>query len=76
MGENLAPPSAESLLSLDLLVVTPALSSVWQERERVDWRHGTLPVISRAGLVTMKRMRGSGQDLDDIRVLEEDHEKA
>jgi hypothetical protein len=66
-------PETGDLSSLDLLVVTPASSSVWEERERVAWRHGTLPVVSRAGLVTMKRLRGSGQDLDDIRTLEEDH---
>jgi hypothetical protein len=27
-------------------------------------------VVSRAGLVSMKRLRASGQDLDDIRMLE------
>lgn len=63
-------PETGDLLSLDLLVVTPALAAVWAGRERVAWAHGTLPVVSRAGLVAMKRLRGSGQDLDDIRVLE------
>jgi len=58
------------LLSIDLLVVTRALESVWQGRERVDWEHGELPVVSRSGLIQMKRLRGSGQDLDDIRSLE------
>ena len=67
-------PETGDLLSLDLLVVTPALSSVWETRERVAWEHGTLPVVSRSGLVAMKRLRESGQDLDDIRALEEDHE--
>ena len=67
-------PETGDLLSLDLLVVTPALSSVWETRERVAWEHGTLPVVSRTGLVAMKRLRESGQDLDDIRALEEDHE--
>jgi len=63
-------PETGDLLSLDLLVVTPTLASVWETRQRVDWEHGTVPVVSRAGLVTMKRLRGSGQDLDDIRILE------
>jgi hypothetical protein len=31
-----------------------------------------VPVVSRGGLVEMKRLRGSGQDLDDIRALEEE----
>lgn len=63
-------PETGDLLSLDLLVVTPALTPVWKTRERVSWEHGTVPVVSRAGLVTMKRLRASGQDLDDIRILE------
>lgn len=65
-------PETGDLLSLDLLRVTPALASVWESRERVAWEHGTIPVVSRSGLVTMKRLRGSGQDLDDIRMLEAD----
>lgn len=65
-------PETGDLLSLDLLVVTPALASVWETRERVSWAHGTLPVVSRSGLVAMKRLRASGQDLDDIRALEGD----
>ena len=65
-------PETGDLLSLDLLVVTPALEAVWGSRERVAWEHGTVPTVSRAGLIQMKRLRGSGQDLDDIRALEED----
>lgn len=63
-------PEGGDLLSLDLLVVTPALASVWETRERVEWEHGSLPVVSRRGLVAMKRLRGSGLDEDDIRALE------
>ena len=63
-------PETGDLLSLDPLVVTPELEHVWGSRERVDWDHGSIPVVSRAGLVAMKRLRGSGQDLDDIRALE------
>lgn len=70
--ETLSKPDPETgdLLSLDLLLVTPALREVWENRERVTWAHGTMPVVSRAGLITMKRLRGSGQDEDDIRALE------
>jgi hypothetical protein len=52
--------------------VTPALEEAWETRERVAWEHGEVPVVSRAGLISMKRLRGSGQDLDDIRTLEGD----
>jgi hypothetical protein len=63
-------PETGDLLSLDLLVVTPTLAPVWETRQRVSWEHGTVPVVSRAGLATMKRLRESGQDLDDIQMLE------
>jgi hypothetical protein len=58
------------LLSLDLLLVTPAIESVWRERMRVRWEQGELWVVSRQGLVDLKRLRGSGQDQDDIKRLE------
>lgn len=67
-------PDTGDLLSLDLLLVTKALAEIWEGRERVGWEHGTLPVVSRAGLVKMKRLRGSGLDLDDIRALEGEDE--
>jgi hypothetical protein len=63
-------PETGDLLSVDLLAVTPELAAAWETRERVRWEHGVVSVVSRAGLVAMKRLRGSGQDLDDIRELE------
>ena len=71
---RMSKPDEESgdLLSIDLLLVTPELERVWASRERIGWEHGELPVVSRRGLIQMKRLRGSGQDLDDIRALEED----
>lgn len=65
-------PDTGDLLGLDLLIVTPELAPVWEGREQVGWEHGTVPVVSRSGLVKMKRMRGSGQDQDDIRLLEQE----
>jgi hypothetical protein len=62
------------LLSLDLLLVTPAIDRVWRERTRVRWERGELWVVSRQGLVSLKRLRGSGQDQDDIKRLEGDGE--
>jgi hypothetical protein len=60
------------LLSLDLLLVTPVTESVWQTRMRVRWERGEVWVVSKQGLVSLKRLRGSGQDQDDIRRLEEE----
>jgi hypothetical protein len=63
--------TVHDLLSLDLLLVTPATESAWQTRMRVRWERGEVWVVSRQGLVSLKRLRGSGQDQDDIRRLEE-----
>jgi hypothetical protein len=64
------------LLSLDLLIVTPQLSNVWNSRVVSEWEGGTFSVVSRSGLIEMKQLRMSGQDLDDIRALEEGERNA
>jgi hypothetical protein len=65
-----ADEESGDLLSVGLLVVTRELETVWADRVRVGWEYGELPVVSRTGLIQMKRLRGSGQDQDDIRSLE------
>ena len=57
--------------SLDFLVVTPSLQKVWDTRQEVAWEEGKLWSVSREGLIFLKSLRGSGQDLDDIRRLKE-----
>jgi hypothetical protein len=57
-------------LSLEALIVTAATEPVWNDRLRVRWERGELWVVSRHGLANLKRLRGSGQDRDDIRQLE------
>ncbi|MGI8918858.1 MAG: nucleotidyl transferase AbiEii/AbiGii toxin family protein [Pyrinomonadaceae bacterium] len=59
------------LLSLDFLLVTPQLQSVWASRVISEWEGGTFTVVSRAGLIAMKQLRMSGQDIDDIEALAE-----
>ncbi len=59
------------LLSLDFLLVTPPLQTVWESRVVSEWEGGTFSVVSRAGLIAMKQLRKSGQDLDDIEALAE-----
>ena len=57
MIHRLSKPDPESgdLMSVDLVIVTPALASVWETRERVGWEHGDVPVVSRSGRRTMAR---------------------
>ena len=64
-------PESGDLLSLDLLLVTPQLRSAWESRVESEWEGGTFSVVSRAGLIALKQLRMSGQDLDDIKALEE-----
>jgi len=60
------------VLSLDLLLVTPAIRDVWESRVEADVEGAKLSVVSRQGLIALKKLRGSGRDLDDIAVLRED----
>jgi hypothetical protein len=57
------------LVSLDLLLVTPQLQAVWASRQQVSWEGEALSVVSRDGLIELKLLRSSGQDLDDIKRL-------
>jgi hypothetical protein len=69
-------PMAGDLLSLDLLLVTTQLRSVWDSRLEAEWEGGTFSVVSRSGLIALKQLRSSGQDLDDIKALEEGEQDA
>lgn len=63
-------PAGGDVLMLDLMLRTPEIQDVWEARERVRWEAGSISVVSRAGLIKLKRYRSSGTDLDDIRRLE------
>ena len=60
--------SAEELV-LDLLIVTPEIRRVWEDRLEVEWEGGPLSVVSPEGLIILKSLRSSGQDQDDIEYL-------
>ena len=58
-------------LVLDLLLTKgPVASAAWRTRTRRAWEGGRLPVVSKRGLIAMKRLRNSKQDLADIAALE------
>jgi len=65
-------PTTGHVLSLDLLLVTPEIRAVWDSRIETEWEGGELSVVSREGLIGLKRLRGSGRDMDDIAALQED----
>ena len=60
---------SEDYLTVDLIQVTSALKSIWSGRIDVDWEGGRLTVVSREGLIFLKKLRNSGQDRDDIEKL-------
>ena len=67
-------PDTGELMPLDLLVVNEELSEVWHTRLTLDTGARKLCVVSRAGLATMKRIAGRGQDLVDLAKLEGTYE--
>ncbi len=61
----------EDQVVLDLLLVgPPLLDTVWQSRQSFEWEGMTVWIVSRQGLIALKRLRGSPQDLVDIERLE------
>jgi hypothetical protein len=64
------------VLSLDLLLVTPEIQHIWDSRVQANWEGGKLSVVSREGLIALKKLGGRPQDLADISALEEDSDDA
>lgn len=62
-------PESDDSLVLDMLLVTPEIEGVSKTRKRLTWDRGELPVVSPEGLITLKSLRWSGQDQDDIKHL-------
>ena len=60
----------EDVISLDLLLVTPAVEDVWESRIEREFVGEAIAVVSREGLIKMKRQAGRPQDLADIERLE------
>jgi hypothetical protein len=62
------------VLSLYLLLVTPGIEDVWSTREQIDFMGEKLSVVSRDGLIKMKRLAGRPQDLAHIERLENEED--
>jgi hypothetical protein len=59
------------VLTLDILLVSAVLEGVWATRGVFAWRDREIRVVSREGLVLMKRLAGRDQDLLDAKLLED-----
>lgn len=54
------------VLSLDLLLVTPQVEDVWENRQTIEWQGKPMSIVSRDGLIRMKELAGRHKDLIDI----------
>lgn len=54
------------VLSLDFLLVTPAVDDVWDSRLTIDFQGNPMSIVSREGLIRMKELAGRDKDLIDI----------
>jgi hypothetical protein len=60
------------VLVLDVIEARPGVTATaWQTRTTAEWEDCPVTVVSRAGLIELKRLRSSPQDIADITVLEE-----
>lgn len=57
------------LMTLDLLLAGRKDDAVWSSRRTVEFQGRRVGVVSRDGLIAMKRAAGRGQDLLDIEKL-------
>ena len=62
--------SGSEILTLDLMLVSPGLEEVWNNRGVFEWKGRQVRAVSRDGLAQMKRLAGRKQDLADIEQLE------
>ena len=59
------------LYTIDFLLVTKGLKEVWKTRENIDWDDDKVWLVSRDGLIFMKKNSGQHKDLGDIESLME-----
>ncbi len=61
------------VMVVDVIEVQPGVTSeAWNSRVAAQWGKGAVTVVSRQGLIALKRLRGSPQDAADIVALEEE----
>ncbi len=64
-------PGDPEVLLLDVIEVRPGVTDrAWETRIHTEWEGHPVTVVSRSGLIELKRLRGSPQDIADIALLE------
>jgi len=64
------------VLTLDMILVTDIIRDIWEARVEAKLEGGTLSVVSKDGLIALKKMSGRPQDIADISALTEDSNAA
>jgi len=65
-------PGDPEVLMLDVIEARPGPTErAWGTHMDTAWEGHAVTVVSRAGLIELKRLRGSAQDVADIALLEE-----
>ncbi len=68
--QRLIKIDGSDLLPVDFLLPgDPELGSVLSDRCTIEWEGHPISVVSAAGLRTLKRLRGSAQDVADLEAL-------
>ncbi len=62
------------VLCVDFLLVLSDIEDVWGDRERVPFAGGSISVVSRDGLIKLKRRAGRPQDHADIYRIENEED--
>lgn len=74
--QRVSKTGTNELITVDLILVEPSFPAVWSGRMTFARGDVRLPVVSRSGLIAMKRLAGRPQDLADIEALEAGDEGA
>ena len=62
-------PASKELITLDMLIVTRQIQEIWKTRIKTNLEGGKLSVVSRDGLIALKKIAGRPQDIADIDAL-------
>ncbi len=60
----------EVVLPIDLIEACGVLGDVWASRTRLELPEASVSIVSREGLLRMRRLAGRSQDLADVERLE------
>jgi hypothetical protein len=66
---RISKAEGKELMILDLLLCSGPLTKVWDDREQIDIDGKIIKVVSKKGLITMKKEANRPQDLVDIQKI-------